>query len=104
MGELMASIIQNMAGMGDMTEQVIATDLLIASKNAIKNYAAALAETTTPNVKNALRRQLEDALNSHDKISTYMMNRGYYNAYEPQAQMSIDREASDTVMSLNHPD
>lgn len=97
----MANIIQNIAGMGDMTEQVIATDLLISSKNAIKNYASALAETTTPEVTNTLRRQLDDAINAHGRISTYMMNKGYYNAYEPQAQMSMDRQASDTVMNLN---
>lgn len=99
----MAGIIQNIAGMGDMTEQVIATDLLIASKNAIKNYAAALAETTSPEVTSTLRRQLDDAIDSHGRISTYMMNKGYYNAYEPQAQMSMDRDASDKVMELNHP-
>jgi similar to spore coat protein len=98
----MAGIIQNMAGMGDLTEQVIATDLLISSKNAIKNYAAALAESTTPEVTNTLRRQLDDAINAHSRISTYMMNKGYYNAYEPQAQMSMDRQASDTVMGINH--
>jgi similar to spore coat protein len=96
----MAGIIQNMAGMADMTEQVIATDLLISSKTAIKNYAAALAETTTPEVKSTLRRQLDDTINAHERISTYMMNKGYYNAYEPQAQMSMDREASDTVINM----
>lgn len=97
----MANLIQNIAGMADMTEQVIATDLLLASKTAIKNYAAAIAETTTPEVMNTLRRQLDDAINAHNRISTYMMNKGYYNAYEPQVQMSMDRQASDTVMGLN---
>ncbi len=97
----MANIIQNMAGMADMTEQVIASDFLVASKSAIKNYAAAIAETTTPEVKNALRKQLDDAINSHERISTYMMNHGYYNAYDPQAQLSMDREASETVMKIN---
>jgi similar to spore coat protein len=90
-----------MAGMADMTEQVIASDFLMASKSAIKNYAAALTETTTIEVKNALHKQLEDAINSHERISTFMMNKGYYNAYDPQAQMSMDREASDTVMKIN---
>jgi similar to spore coat protein len=47
----MAHLLQNMAGMGDLTEQVIITDFLIASKSANKNYAAAIAETTTPEVK-----------------------------------------------------
>ena len=83
-----------------MTEQVIATDFMIASKSAIKNYAAALAESTTPEVTNALHRQLDDAINSHERISTYMMNKGYYNAYDPQAQMGIDRQASDMVLNM----
>ncbi len=99
----MANIIQNIAGMGNMTEQVIATDLLLASKTAIKNYASAIAEATSPEVTNTLRRQLDDAINAHGRISTYMMNKGFYNAYEPQAQMSMDRQASETVMSINQP-
>ena len=97
----MANIIQNMAGMADMTEQVIATDLLLGSKSAIKNYAAAIAESTTPEVCNALHRQLDDAINMHEKISTYMMNKGYYNAYDPKAQMNMDKQASSVVMGLN---
>ncbi len=97
----MAGIIQNMAGMADMTEQVIATDLLISSKTAIKNYAAAIAEATTPEVTDTLRRQLDDAIDTHQRISTYMMNKGYYNAYEPQAQISMDRQAADTVMRMD---
>lgn len=97
----MAGIIQNMAGMSDMTEQVIATDLLIASKSAIKSYAAAIAEATTPEVTNTLHKQLDDAINAHGRITSYMMNKGYYNAYDPQAQMSMDRQASEMVMNIN---
>lgn len=99
----MAGFIQNMAGMADMTEQVIATDLMIASKSAIKNYAAALAETTTPEVTNALHRQLDDAINSHGRITTFMMNKGYYNAYDPQSQINMDKQASGVVMNMGQP-
>lgn len=97
----MANIIQNIAGMADMTEQVIATDLLIASKSAIKNYAAAIAESTSPQVTNTLRKQLDDAINSHSRISTYMIKKGYYNAYDPQAQISMDQQSSGLVMNMN---
>ncbi len=98
----MAGIIQNMAGMGDMTEQVIATDLLLDTKTAIKNYAAAISETATPEVRNTLHKHLDDAISMQDRISTYMMNKGYYNAYDPQAQINMDRAASDTVMKLGN--
>lgn len=96
----MANIIQNMAGMGDMTEQVIATDFLLASKTAIKNYAAALAETATPAVRDILRRQFDVAVGTHERITNYMMSKGYYHAYNPEEQIRVDMKASDTVMNL----
>lgn len=96
----MANIIQNMAGMTAMTEQVIATDFLMASKTAIKNYAAALAESATPEVTNTLRCQLDDAINTHDKITKYMMDKGYYHAYNPEQQMAADMKATETVLNL----
>ncbi|KAF6598992.1 spore coat protein, partial [Paenibacillus sp. EKM208P] len=43
----MNSIVQNMTGMGGMTDQVIASDLLISAKSGIKSYAIALTESTS---------------------------------------------------------
>ena len=37
-------------------EQIIATDLLIGAKSAVRNYAYALTETTSNEVKNVLKR------------------------------------------------
>ncbi len=50
----MNSIIENMTGMNGMTDQVIASDLLIAAKSGIKNYALALTESTSSEVRNVL--------------------------------------------------
>jgi similar to spore coat protein len=96
----MTNIIQNMAGMGNMTEQVIATDFLIASKTAIRNYATALSETATPEVRDTLRRQFDVAVGTHERITNYMMNKGYYHAYNPQEQIRVDMKATDTVLGL----
>ncbi|TYQ16662.1 UNVERIFIED_CONTAM: hypothetical protein Cloal_3230 [Acetivibrio alkalicellulosi] len=96
----MASILQNMAGMGNMTEQVIATDFLLASKSAIKNYSLALSETASPQVREVLRRHLDVAIGTHERITNYMMDKGYYHAYNPQEQIRLDMKASETVMGL----
>lgn len=96
----MANIIQNMAGMGDMTEQVIATDLLLGSKSAIKNYSVAITETVTPEVKETLRRHLDVAIDNHEKVTNYMVSKGYYHAYNPQEQARVDMQASEKVMNL----
>ncbi|KNY29353.1 spore coat protein [Pseudobacteroides cellulosolvens] len=99
----MANMIQNLAGMGDMTEQVIATDFLLATKSAIKGYAAALAETATPEVRDTLRRQMDVAIGTHERITNYMMNKGYYHAYNPNEQIKVDMKAADTVLNMQQP-
>jgi similar to spore coat protein len=99
-GEQMTNIIQNMAGMGNMTDQVVATDFLLSAKTAVKNYAVALSEAATPEVRDALRRQFDVAVGTHERITNYMMNRGYYHAYNPQEQIRVDMQAADTVMNL----
>lgn len=96
----MANMIQNMAGMGNMTEQVIATDFLLASKQAIKNYALALSETASPEVREVLRRHFDVAVGTHERITNYMMDKGYYHAYNPQEQIRVDMKAAETVMGL----
>lgn len=96
----MANMIQNMAGMGNMTEQVIATDFLLASKQAIKNYALALSETASPEVREVLRRHFDVAVGTHERITNYMMDKGYYHAYNPQEQIRVDMKAAETVMDL----
>jgi similar to spore coat protein len=99
-GENMANMVQNIAGMGNMTEQVVATDFLLASKTAIKNYAAALAETASPQVRDILRKQMDVAIGTHERITNYMMSKGYYHAYNPDEQIRIDMKAADTVMGI----
>ncbi|MCX8130958.1 MAG: spore coat protein [Clostridia bacterium] len=96
----MTNMIQNMAGMGNMTEQVIATDFLLASKTAIKSYAMALSETASPQVRDVLRRQLDVAIGTHERITNYMMDKGYYHAYNPQEQIRVDMKAADNVLNM----
>lgn len=89
-----------MAGMGEMTEQVIASDFLIAAKSGVRNYAMALTETASPQVRDVLRRHLNDAINTHERITNYMMSKGYYQAYNPQQQIVADMEAAESVMDM----
>lgn len=96
----MNEFIQNLTGTGDMTEQVIASDLLIAAKSAIKNYALALTETVTPEVRTVLRNQLDTAITSHENILNYMMLKGYYHAYNPNEQLNIDLANAEKTIGL----
>lgn len=96
----MGNLLQNMAGMGDMTEQIIATDFLISSKAGVRNYAVAISETATPEVREVLRRHLDIAIKTHERVAAYMTKKGYYHPQNPQEQIKVDMQAADTVLNI----
>jgi similar to spore coat protein len=93
-------LIQNMMGMGGMTDQVIATDFLISAKAGVRNYTVAITETATPELKATLRAQLNDAIATHEKITSYMMAKGYYHPHNLKEQLQVDLSVSDTALNL----
>lgn len=96
----MNQLIQNLMGMGGMTDQVIATDFLISSKATLRNYAVAITEVGTPKLRSTLKEQLRDAVNSHEKITNYMIANGFYHPHELKDQLNVDFTASDTAIGL----
>ncbi len=69
----MNAIIQSLTGMDKMSDQVIATNFLISSKSAVRNYSIALTETTSQEVRIVLRKHLNDSIAAHEKTLNYMM-------------------------------
>lgn len=94
----MGNILQNMAGMGNITEQIIASDMLIASKAGIKMYALTLTEASTPSVRAILKKHLDIIIQGHEKITDYMIEEGYYYPDDPETQIEMDLEAINTLM------
>lgn len=96
----MAGILQDMIGMGGMTDQVVAMDLLISAKSGVRNYAMALTETGTPEIKATLTKQLEEAIDLHEKISTYMIEQGWYHPWNVNEQIELDQQNIQTALNL----
>jgi similar to spore coat protein len=86
--------------MDKFSDQVIATDFLVSAKSGVQNYSIALTETTSPMVRAALRKQLNDAIATHETISNYMMKKGYYHAYDLKEQFKVDMKTTDTALNL----
>ncbi|MFC7686389.1 spore coat protein [Ureibacillus sp. GCM10028918] len=76
----------------------IATDLLVSAKAGVRNLATAITETATPSVKKLLRRELDTAIDTHDKIAQYMIKNEMYHAYDLEEQMKSDLEKADFVL------
>lgn len=87
-------------GMGGMTDQVIATDFLISAKAGVRNYAVAITEAGTPELKSALREQLNTAIATHEKITNFMIARGFYHPHNLSEQLQVDLNVSETALKL----
>jgi len=96
----MNSIIEYLTGLDALTDQMIATDLLISAKSGIRNYAMAITETGHPEIKAILARHLGEALDMHEMLSTYMTEKGWYNAWEPKEQMNLNLQNINTAINL----
>ncbi|WP_338448883.1 spore coat protein [Niallia oryzisoli] len=96
----MNQLIQNMMGMGGMTDQVIATDFLISAKSGVRNYTVAITEAATPELREELRKQLRTSIETHEKISNYMISKGYYHPHDLSEQLQVDLNVANTALNL----
>lgn len=96
----MNQLIQNMMGMGGMTDQVIATDFLISAKSGVRNYTVAITEAATPELREELREQLRTAIETHEKITNYMISKGFYHPHDLSEQLQVDLNVANTALNL----
>jgi spore coat protein F len=64
-----------------ITDSFLAGDLLAFAKTAVRNYAVAITETATPALRAVLKKQLNLAVNCHERIYSYMYANGLYPSY-----------------------
>lgn len=93
-------ILEYLTGMNKLTDQVIAMDFLISAKSGVRNYAMAVTEAGTPEIKTILTRQLEDAIDTHERIVSYMIERGWYHPWNVDDQLRLDLHNIQTAMNV----
>ncbi|WP_424766926.1 spore coat protein [Paenibacillus sp. sgz302251] len=95
----MNTILEHLTGLNTMTDQVIATDFLIAAKSGVRNYAMAVTESGTPEIKATLTAQLEEAIDMHEQIMLYMIDRGWYHPWNVNEQIQLDLQNIQTALN-----
>ncbi|MCM3792752.1 spore coat protein [Priestia megaterium] len=83
-----------------LDDLAIATDLLLSAKNSVRTYAVALTETATPEVRKVLKKQLDKAIELHEKIAQYMIDNEMYHAYDVEEQVNHDLKKADKALDL----
>ncbi|MCM3762880.1 spore coat protein [Alkalihalobacillus oceani] len=96
----MASILDKVNNKEVINDEVIATDLLVSAKAAVRNYAVALTEIATPEVHSIVKKQLNDAIDLHHKVATYMIENEMYHAYDIKEQLDHDIKKANKALDV----
>lgn len=96
----MNNLMKTIMGMGAMTDKVIATDFLVSTKAAIRNLAFAITETTTPELRAGLRDELRNAVQTHERITNFMIDKGIYHPHSLTEQLQVDLQITETALKL----
>ncbi|KIH71767.1 hypothetical protein SN16_01995 [Salinicoccus roseus] len=89
---------------GEKRDELIATEMLVSAKAAVRTYAVALTEAASPKVRDVLKRQLTQAINQHARIADYMIENGMYHAHNVKDQLKNDKKKVKTVKKLTKKD
>jgi similar to spore coat protein len=50
----------------------------------------AITDTVTPEIKATLMRQLEDAMDLHERVAAYLTDKGIYHPWNVDEQIAVD--------------
>ncbi|MCP8615736.1 spore coat protein [Salirhabdus salicampi] len=90
----------NAVGMPEKIDSAIALDLLITTKEAIRNYSVALTEAASPEVRTTIRNQMEAAIDYQTEIIELMMEKKWFHPYDLDEQQLLDLKSSQTAIDI----
>ncbi|WP_214844359.1 spore coat protein [Exiguobacterium sp. s150] len=93
-------ITENLKRASKQRDELIAADMLITAKSAIRAYAVAVTETASPEVRKVLVKQMNQAIEDHAEIADYMIQNDMYMAYDIEKQLKHDKDKVDKAMEL----
>lgn len=83
----------------DEASTFYAGDLLALSKSSVRNYAIAITETATPELRRVLTKQLTKSIDLHAKVFNYMHQRNDYPAYSLRKLLENDVNLANKALS-----
>ena len=82
------------------TDSFFAGDLLAFAKTAVRSYGVAITETATPALRNVLKKQINQAINCHERIYNFMYTKGLYPSYDLNKLLQGDMILANKAMSM----
>lgn len=76
-----------------------AGDLLSMAKTMVRNYAIAITETATPQLREVLTKQINGAIQLHANVFNFMYERSYYPSYNLEQLLKNDVKNAELALS-----
>ncbi len=92
--------IRNAEGMPKLIDMNMGLSFLLNSKNGVRNLAIALSETASPKVRQALREQINNAIDLHGEITDLLIAKGWFDPVDLKKQFNKDIESSTTMSQI----
>ncbi|MBM6618786.1 spore coat protein [Bacillus suaedaesalsae] len=77
-----------------------AGDLLAFTKSGVRNYAVAITETATPQLRDVLTKQLNIMIKLHEQIFMFMYKEGLYPSYDLKTLLEHDVTLAHKALSM----
>lgn len=74
--------------------------LLGFCKTSVRSYAIGITETSTPSLRQTLKKQINAAIDLHAKVFHYMLDRGYYPSYDLPKLLENDMKNANKALSM----
>lgn len=86
----------------ELADTTFAMDFLIRAKEAVRNTAVALTETSSPDLRAMLRKQLTQSIAMHQEITELMVEKKWFHPHDLKEQYKLDQlSANNTIMVGN---
>jgi spore coat protein CotF len=92
--------IRSSEGMAKLVDSTVALSFLLNAKTGVRNCAIALTEAITPEVRNVLKKQLDSAIDMHEKVYKLMIDKKWFHPYNLNEQFKMDIESSNITSQL----
>ncbi|MFT4412404.1 spore coat protein [Fredinandcohnia humi] len=87
-------------GMPKLADASFAIDFLLSVKTGIRYYSIALTETASPELRKALYRQMEQAIDLHQELSELMISKGWLYPNDVEKQIELDLKSIDMALAI----
>lgn len=90
----------NALNVPELADTTFATDFLMRAKEGVRNTAVALTETTTPELRVLLRKQLLQEISMHQEITDLMVKKKWFHPYDFSEQYKLDQLSAKNTMRI----